>query len=57
MRKSSFPMWAIWPTIKPPIRQPPEFPKEKLIPGILIAPIIQPKATARTNGKNPNGSI
>ena len=50
-------MCAKCPTIRPPIRHPPELPKEKLITGTLNAPITQPKAIATKNGKNPNGSI
>ena len=57
MRRSILPMCAKCPTSKPPIRHPPELPKEKLIPGIFIAPIKHPKATARKNGKKPKGSI
>ena len=42
--------------MSPATRVPPEFPREKLTFGISIAPIMQPNATARKNGKNPNSS-
>ena len=45
------------PTMRPATRQPPELPREKLIPGILKAPRMHPNAMARKNGKKPKGSI
>ena len=51
--RSISPICPICPTMSPATRQPPELPSEKLIPGILKAPIRQPSDIAMKKGRNP----